>query len=342
VIPSEAFALRPAQKNQTATNIVTRFEIVAPMPHKRLLRVLAAGATLCYVGLARPLRAAADPATDSTGQAAPAKRRVAWSPAWRKFRAWEYGLSGAAIAGALLVHYYDAPPATPLWFGSNAFDDQFRSWLRLDSRAARTTANSVSNVLWLSGGVEPFVIDLPIVLLVHHQPGLTGQLLLMDMEATAVSQFVSNVLLFETGRARPSYQSCAADPSYNNLCGTPANNISFPSGHVMTIATAAGLTCVHHHYLPLYGSEVADAGACAFMSVATVATGVTRMMADHHRATDVLVAAGLGFSIGYGMPWLLHYRTSGGDVSAEASRPHAMLVPFGAPGTLGLGLVGLL
>jgi membrane-associated phospholipid phosphatase len=304
--------------------------------------MLAAAATLSYVGLARPLRVAADPATDSTGQAAPAKRRVAWSPAWRKFRAWEYGVSAAAVAGAFVIHYYDAPPATPLWFGNNAFDDQFRSWLRLDTRAARTRANSVSNVLWLGGGAVPFVIDLPIVLLVHHQPGLTGQLLLMDLEATAVSQLLSNLLLFETGRARPSYQSCAADPSYNNLCGTPANNISFPSGHVMTIATAAGLTCVHHHYLPLYGSDVANAGACAFMSVATVATGVTRMMADHHRATDVLVATGLGFSIGYGMPWLLHYRTPGGDASTEASRPHAMLVPFGARGTWGLGVIGLL
>jgi membrane-associated phospholipid phosphatase len=312
------------------------------MPHKRLLRVLAAAATLSYVGLARPLRVAADPAIDSTGQQAPGKRRVAWSPAWRKFRAWEYGVSAAAVAGAFVIHYYDAPPSAPLWFGNNAFDDQLRSWLRLDTRAARTRANSVSNVLWLGGGAVPFVIDLPIVLLVHHQPGLTGQLLLMDLEATAVSQLLSNLLLFETGRARPSYQSCAADPSYNNLCGTPANNISFPSGHVMTIATAAGLTCVHHHYLPLYDSGVADVGACAFMSVATVATGVTRMMADHHRATDVLVATGLGFSIGYGMPWLLHYRASGGDGAAEASRPHAMLVPFGARGTLGLGLVGLL
>jgi membrane-associated phospholipid phosphatase len=310
------------------------------MPSKRLLRLLAAGAAMWSLGLARPLRAAADPGA----QASPPKRRVEWSPEWRKFRLLEYALSGAAVGGALLIHYYDAPPAKPLWFGSNPFDDQFRSWVRLDTRAARTNANTVSNVLWLGGSVVPFVVDLPVALLAHRQPGVAGQLLLMDLEATAVSQFFNNVLLFETGRARPSYQSCAADPSYNNLCGTPANNISFPSGHVMTVATAAGLTCVHHHYLPLYGSEAADAAACAFMSAATVATGVTRMMADHHRATDVLVGTGLGFSIGYGMPWLLHYRAPGGSAakSADGSGPRAMLMPFGGPGTLGLGLLGLL
>jgi membrane-associated phospholipid phosphatase len=270
---------------------------------------------------------------------APAKRRVEWSPEWRRFRLWEYALSAAAVGGAVAIHYYDSPPTHPLWYGNNPVDDTFRGWLRLDTREGRTRANTVSNVLWLGGGVAPFVVDLPIVLLVHRQPGLTGQLLLMDLEATAVSQFISNVLLFETGRARPSYQNCLADQTYNNLCGTPANNISFPSGHVMTIATAAGLTCVHHHYLPLYDSPGADAGACVFMSVATLATGATRMMADHHRATDVLVGAGLGFSIGYGMPWLLHYRVRR---ASDAGQPSAVLVPFGAPGTLGVGVLGLL
>jgi membrane-associated phospholipid phosphatase len=282
------------------------------------------------------------PARAHSTDDAPPKGRVGWSAEWRRFRLWELALTAAAGAGAVAIHYYDPPPTTPLWYGSNPFDDTFRGWLRLDTRDARTHANTVSNWLWLGGGAMPFVVDLPIALLVHRQPGLTGQLLLMDLEATAVSQFISNALLFETGRGRPSYQNCLADPAYNNLCGTPANNISFPSGHVMTIATAAGLTCVHHHYLPLYGSPAADAGACVLMSVATVATGVTRMMADHHRASDVLVGAGLGFSIGYGMPWLLHYRVRGDGTASGAGLPGAVLVPFGAPGTLGIGVLGLL
>jgi len=307
------------------------------MPSKRLLRFLLAGAAFFFPALTRPRLAAAD---GVAAPAAPAQRRVEWSLAWRRFRAWEYALSAASIAGAVVIHYEDPPPAKPLWFGHNAFDDQFRSWLRLDTRAARDRANSVSNVLWLGGAVEPFAVDLPVVLLVHHQPGVTGQLLLMDVEATAVSQLLNNLLLFETGRARPSYESCAADPSYNNLCGTPANNVSFPSGHVMTVATAAGLTCVHHRYLPIFGGEVADASACAVMSAATVATGVARMMADHHRASDVLVGMGLGFSIGYGMPWLLHYRAGAeAEASADRAGPRAMLVPFGAPGLAGLGVL---
>ncbi|MEP6653398.1 MAG: phosphatase PAP2 family protein [Myxococcales bacterium] len=275
-------------------------------------------------------------------EAGPSTRRVEWSPQWRRFRAWEYGATAAAGAGAFAIHYYQPQPAHPYWHGANPFDDAVRDWLRLDTRAGRTQANTVSNVLWLGGSVVPFVTDLPVALLVYRQRALSGQLLLMDLEATAISQLVNNALLWGTGRARPSYESCLADPAYGSLCGTSANNVSFPSGHVMTVATAAGLTCVHHRYLPLYGSAAADAGACIFMSLATLGTGTSRIMADHHRATDVLVGAGLGFGIGYGLPWLLHYRAQAGSADSEGDRPGVVIVPFGAPGTLGVGLVGSL
>jgi membrane-associated phospholipid phosphatase len=271
------------------------------------------------------------------------KARVEWSARWPRFRVWEYVGSAVLGVGAFVVHYYDPPPAQPYWQGRNAFDDAFRGWLRVDTRDGRTLAGDVSNVLWLGGTVEPFVIDLPVVLLAHHQPGVAGQLLLMDLEATAVSSFVNNALLFETGRARPSYRGCLADPTYDKLCGTPGNNVSFPSGHVMSVATAAGLTCVHHRYLPLYGNDVADAGACVFMSLATLVTATARIMSDRHNASDVIVGGGLGFAIGYGLPWLLHYRTGAGpDEPAGADRRGIVLVPLGAPGTLGMGVVGVL
>jgi membrane-associated phospholipid phosphatase len=302
---------------------------------KRSLPVLAACALCFWTTFLAPPRASAE-------EALSAKPRVAWSPQWRRFRPWEYVTSAVLGVGAFVIHYYDPPPTQPLWQGRNAVDDAFRDWLRVGTQPGRTLAGDVSNILWLGGSVVPFVVDLPVVLLAHRQPQVAGQLLLMDIEATAVSQFINNALLFETGRARPSYQSCLADPSYDKLCGTPGNNVSFPSGHVMGIATAAGLTCVHHHYLPLYGNSVADTGACVFMSAATVATGMTRIMADRHSASDVLVGAGLGFAIGYGMPWLLHYRAPAGSTRTEAPGPGMVMVPIGAPGTLGVGLLGFL
>ena len=139
---------------------------------------------------------------------------------------------------------------------------------------------------------------------------------MIDLEAEAVSGFIKNLLFAEAGRARPSFRDCATDPQYDALCGSPSNNASFPSGHTVNIATSAGLVCVHHHYLPIYGQPDADAGICALMSAATVATAVTR----HVRST---LRHGLDrrrrarFRHGYGLPWLLHYR------AGAAARPGA-------------------
>jgi membrane-associated phospholipid phosphatase len=139
------------------------------------------------------------------------------------------------------------------------------------------------------------------------------------------------------GRGRPGLDDCRANPNYDVLCGMAENNVSFPSGHTLTIATAAGLTCVHHRYLPLYGSVAADRGACAFATALTVATAVARLMSDRHFASDTLIGGAIGFGSGYGLPWLLHYR---GGLEPEAR--HVAVTPWAGPRGAGLGLVGAL
>jgi hypothetical protein len=43
------------------------------------------------------------------------------------------------------------------------------------------------------------------------------------------------------------------------------------------------------------------------LSALASATGVLRIVADRHYASDVIVGAVMGLSVGYGLPWLLHY-----------------------------------
>ena len=266
--------------------------------------------------------------------------RVEWNPHWRRFRWWEYGATPILGGASIYLHYYAPLPNQAKWQGDNAFDDTVRGWLRADTPGARAQAGAISDDLWLGGTAVPFVIDLPVVLLVHRQPQLAWQVLMMDLEANAVAGFINNSLFYEVGRGRPSHADCAADPSYDPLCGATGNNASFPSGHVLGIATAAGLTCVHHRYLPLYGNSTADAGACGVMIAATAVTGVTRVVADRHYTSDVLVGGAIGFAAGYGLPWLLHYR-AGADVAGPEAR-HVFLVPFGGAQSVGLGVVGAL
>jgi membrane-associated phospholipid phosphatase len=280
-----------------------------------------------------PSRASADDAT-------PPQPRVEWSEKWPRFRLSEY--AGTVVFGAATwtITRYRLPPAQPRWQGGVLFDDAFRGWLRAETPEGRARANHVSDMVWLGGSAVPFVIDLPIVLLAHRQPQVAWQILMMDLEAYAVAGFIGRTMHLELGRGRPSVADCAADPGYDPLCGGRGNNASFPSGHTLGVATAAGLTCVHHRYLPLYGHPVADGSVCGVMALATLVTGATRIMADRHHSTDVLAGAAIGFASGYGIPWLLHYRSRGESDQDHALRQRPVLVPFAGTTEIGVGLVG--
>ena len=53
-------------------------------------------------------------------------------------------------------------------------------------------------------------------------------------------------------------------PDYDVDCANPdQHNVSFTSGHTLMSFAGAGLTCVHHMHLPLYGGGLPDSLACA-------------------------------------------------------------------------------
>ncbi|HVZ72913.1 MAG TPA: phosphatase PAP2 family protein [Polyangia bacterium] len=262
--------------------------------------------------------------------------RRGWSPRLEPFRPWEYVATAGVQATSLYVRWNLPPPTHARWTGDNPFDDAVRAWLRADTAEGRARADHLSDWVSYAGTAAPFAIDLPVVLFAHRDGNVTWQMLMMDLEATAAANFANNVLFYAAGRGRPSSKDCAADPSYDRLCGGASNNASLPSGHTVTIATAAGLTCVHHRHLRIYENELADGAACVAVSLATIATGVLRIMADRHFTTDVLLGAAIGFGSGYGLPTLLHYRGLGDG------GPEVALLPFAGPSVIGLGVGGAL
>jgi hypothetical protein len=269
--------------------------------------------------------------------------RLQWSSDWPRFRWWEYAGTTVLGGAALYLREYSPLPDRK-WQGANPFDDTIRGWLRADTKEGRALAGQVSDVGQWGSQVIPFALDLPVVLYESRSWDMTWQVLMMDVEASAVAGFINNGLFYFVGRGRPNYAQCRVDPTYDPLCGGSGNNASFPSGHTLGAATAAGLVCVHHRYLDLYGSPMADGAACAAMLLFTTATAVSRVMADRHYASDDLAGAGIGFATGYGLPWLLHYRHGGRlhrDADGNASRPIAV-VPLASSGTLGVGIVGAL
>jgi membrane-associated phospholipid phosphatase len=177
----------------------------------------------------------------------------------------------------------------------------------------------------------PFLVDAPLALVAHRRPDIAAQLELMNVEAFSLSLFSNRALKLATARARPGREQCSGPDRGEYACGTEDANASMPSGHAQFVATAAGLTCVHHRYLPLWGSPAADTSACALMVTAAVVTAASRVVGDRHYASDVLVGAALGFGIGYGTPWLLHYRH--GRTSGDS--PRAVLLPLVSGDSLG-------
>jgi membrane-associated phospholipid phosphatase len=266
---------------------------------------------------------------------------LAWHQDWPRFRWWEYAGTAAAGATSWYLRMYRPPPSQPKWQGGNWFDDTLRSWLRAETPGGRHDSQYASDRLADLGYAVPFGIDLTVALFAHGQLETTWQMMMMDLEAFAVSGLINNFLFYEVGRGRPSAADCAKNPNYDELCFIGAN-ASLPSGHTQTVATGAGLTCVHHRYLPLYGNRWADASACGFMVAATIASAATRIMADRHYATDNLIGIAVGFGAGYGLPWLLHYRQGTTSLpGAGSDAPQAVtLMPLAGRASGGLALVG--
>src|SRR6185369_5578788 len=141
-------------------------------------------------------------------------------------------------------------------------------------------------------------VDVVLVsLVINNDPKTARNLSLISLEAFAYSGFLSYASSAISARARPGSgcSSCALDTA------------SFWSGHATISATSAGLTCANHAYLPLWGNPTADAAACALASSNALFTGVARIVADRHYASDVIVGAGVGFAVGFAVPTLLHY-----------------------------------
>jgi membrane-associated phospholipid phosphatase len=133
----------------------------------------------------------------------------------------------------------------------------------------------------------------------HGDARLTRNLGLITLEVyryVGIAAFTSTEL---SARARPDASCQSHDCS--------ADTQSFFSGHAAIAAASAGLVCANHSRIALYDAAWADAAVCALSALNAVATATTRVVADRHYASDVLVGTGIGFGIGYAVPVLFHY-----------------------------------
>jgi membrane-associated phospholipid phosphatase len=323
--------------------------LLASLGHGRLRPVsrlhLGLGLVSALMALAQP--AAADSADSVNAEAASGEpRRVVWNDAWPRFRRSEAVVTGIMllpIAGALFVY----PEPNDNIHGGFLFDNAIRDAVVLHSRSARARAATLSNVPYLNALAFPLLVDTALVTAGIHGAGdVALEMLAINLHSYAISGAIS--LTFQKlGRVRPSEKGCRLDPNYAAKCDNPvALNQSFLSGHTAIAFTGAGLTCVHHRHLPLYGGGWPDVAICVAMLAAGSTTAALRVMSDNHYASDALLGIGVGLVTGWGLPEWLHYGAGDGEGHRSGLLPTfagggwtALVAPQIGEGAFGLTLI---
>jgi hypothetical protein len=239
--------------------------------------------------------------------------KVKWNDDWARFRTVEVLAVVGLTVGSIVLSTVEAPvPAN--WKGPILFDNAARKFFRGTTAKSEQTAADVSDYLYKGVVLFPYVVDNYIMALgVHQSADVALEMTLIDMQSLGFAGVLSLAAERSVGRQRPYAQEC--DPSRPpgqqfvraNVCNPPVDNQSFYSGHAAATFTIAGLTCVHHQHFPLYGGGAPDALVCVGMLGVATTTGLLRLVADRHYASDVLTGTAVGLFSGYVLPSLLHY-----------------------------------
>jgi membrane-associated phospholipid phosphatase len=283
-----------------------------------------------------------------------------WSPAWRSPRgrrptsactsaatvhhdsdlALQLSITDLeALSGALALRATNTQTSVN-WRGGILFDDGVLDAIAIQDLDDRTAMSLASNIAFGGAMVYRLVDSLILSLTVHHDSDLALQLSITDLEAlslVAITVFGSQVFV---ARERPIVERRCDDPTLEGQIGScdpesTGRNRSFIAGHVAVVLGAAGLTCVHHRELPLYGGGVADVVPCAAMLGLTAFTAYSRVAIESHYPTDVVLGLVLGAGAGWLVPLGLRYGFGGSGRSPDV----ALLPVFGREQT-GFTLVG--
>ena len=232
---------------------------------------------------------------------------------------------GATGAVALLVESFWHAPGSARWSGPILFDGPVRDALGAKSDGGRTAAARASDVGELGLIAYPLIVDAGFATWISKGRGdVARRLLAVDAEAFAINGLLTSIVQRAVGRERPFAQGCGT--AGRPACTSPDDrNTSFFSGHTSFAFTSATLLCFQHGRLNLYGA--ADGVVCpAALAVASL-TGLLRIGADRHWATDVLTGAALGAAAGTVVS-ITHISSENGRAGQAASSGASIAFAF--------------
>lgn len=246
----------------------------------------------------------------------PHKPRVRWDAAWTHANAWDYTLTAFATTVFTVDLVGPQPVREPHWTQPILFDADARSALRVGDKDTRTSLENAAWGLWFAQMGYPLFVDVPYAW-ARYGSSVARDLFWQDATTLTIAGALDALLRDMSGRLRPDVYDCWIAGRSDCLTSAEATR-SFPGGHLINSAAAAGLTCTQHLTMRLYGSPW-DAITCATTIGASFTVAIFRVMSDNHWATDQFVGAALGGFIGWFVPWFMHLR---------GHAPKTMVVPL--------------
>lgn len=272
--------------------------------------------------------------------AADERPKIHWEPGWTHVGTADYALAtlgtGMTLVQAIVLLNHKPPLR---WDGPILFDEDARNVFRIRDQSGRDASTYIGWTLLLAQMGYPVFVDVPIAWTRY------GRQVAWDIIwQNAVTQTIASAVDFGVrdlaGRARPTSWECTSRGGADCFL-TPETTRSFPGGHTVTGTAASVLTCTQHLYLRLYGGPW-DGITCAATLTSNMALAVMRVASDSHWVTDEIAGLAIGAAIGWGVPWLMHFRRS--SSRSNASTPSAVVViptPLPAPRGMAFGAVGI-
>lgn len=240
----------------------------------------------------------------------PDEGQLKWDEAWPRFSTPEYIATGALVVLNSIGGYIVPKPQKVLWHGGILFDDDLRDYAIQASRTTKQRLKVAGDYAFPALTVIPIAFDSLIVSwLIRGSFDVGMQTALISLQSLLTSSFLNLLAKRLTARTRPNVPDCEergmgrGDPA----CNGGGAIRSFYSGHTGMAATGAGLICVTHEYLDLFGGGWADHLMCAGAIAGATFVGVSRVVNDAHYATDSIAGVIVGLVTGVIMPVALHY-----------------------------------
>jgi|SoiMethySBSTD1v2_1073268.scaffolds.fasta_scaffold29037_2 membrane-associated phospholipid phosphatase len=243
---------------------------------------------------------------------------------------WDIVAAGALGAALLTVQFAVPAPTVPRWTDQNGFDNGIRSVLRVSGEGGRQAMGYTSDALVYLLIAAPFLNATLVAGVEHERWDVAWRLLVLDAQTVFLATTITLSVQKAVARERPFVQECRTNPNLQD-CSQGGQNQSFPSGHTTAAFAAVALECFHHGYLDTSHTGW-GAAVCPLTVTAAIGTGILRIAADRHWATDIIAGAAIGALVGYAIPAL--------HLLWEEKKDAPVLTPTISGTTVGLTLAG--